>query len=147
MEQPCYVFDLDGTLADLSHRLHHILQQPKNWRAFFAECGDDKPIRHTCQLAVDLHRAGAAIVYVSGRSDEVRDQTTAWLTRHGLPSGPLFMRTQGDHRPDDTVKEELLAALRAEGFSPIMAFDDRSRVVQQWRRNGVPCAQVAEGDF
>jgi len=28
-----------------------------------------------------------------------------------------------------------------------MAFDDRNRVVATWRANGVPCAQVAEGDF
>jgi hypothetical protein len=28
-----------------------------------------------------------------------------------------------------------------------MAFDDRSQVVKMWRKRGVPCAQVADGDF
>lgn len=35
------VFDLDGTLADGDHRLHHITGETKDWRAFFAACGDD----------------------------------------------------------------------------------------------------------
>ena len=29
----------------------------------------------------------------------------------------------------------------------VMVFDDRDRVVNMWRRNGVVCAQVAPGDF
>lgn len=29
------VFDLDGTLADCEHRIHHITKEPKDWRAFF----------------------------------------------------------------------------------------------------------------
>jgi len=30
-----YVFDLDGTLANIDHRLHFIKTKPKNWPAFF----------------------------------------------------------------------------------------------------------------
>lgn len=30
------IFDIDGTLADCSHRLHWIQSKPKNWNAFFA---------------------------------------------------------------------------------------------------------------
>ena len=51
------------------------------------------------------------------------------------------------HRADDILKIELLDQIRADGFSPIMAFDDRDRVVAAWRAAGVPCAQVAPGDF
>jgi hypothetical protein len=28
-----------------------------------------------------------------------------------------------------------------------MAFDDRNSVVKMWRDLGIPCAQVADGDF
>lgn len=143
----CYIFDIDGTLADLSHRLHHIQKQPKDWRSFFGAVGDDKPIEHVCTLARDLENAGVVIVYVSGRSDECRAETLEWMDRHDLPRGRLFMRKSGDRRDDDIVKAELLAELRADGLRPVMAFDDRNRVVKQWRDNGVPCAQVADGDF
>lgn len=144
---PCYVFDIDGTVADLSHRLHHIEKQPKDWDAFFADCHKDVPIGHVRQLLQDLSKSGAKIVYVSGRSDQVRSETAAWLLGHLFPAGELYMRTAGDHRPDNIVKAELLDELLDDGFRPIMAFDDRNQVVVMWRQKGVPCAQVAEGDF
>lgn len=143
----CYIFDIDGTLADCSHRLPHIQKMPKDWKAFFAAVIDDAPIAHIIGLAVDLHTAGAKIVYVSGRSDECRNETLTWLGQQGLPEGRLYMRKSGDHRDDDILKAELLAELLVDGFKPVMAFDDRNRVVAAWRGNGVPCAQVAEGNF
>lgn len=142
----CYIFDIDGTLADLSHRLPHIEKTPKDWRSFFAACPDDAPIKHIIILAQDIQHSGAFLVFVSGRSDEVREQTADWLAKQGL-RGMLYMRKEGDHRPDHQVKVELLAELRAAGHNPIMAFDDRNTVVKMWRELGIPCAQVADGDF
>ena len=143
----CYVFDIDGTIADLSHRLHHIQGESKNWDAFFAGCEGDAPIPHIIELAQDLARGGGAIIYVSGRSDQCRKETSAWLGVNNLPIGRLYMRKAGDHRPDNIVKGELLDKLMNDGWQPRMAFDDRNQVVQMWRAKGVPCAQVAEGDF
>lgn len=82
MKRDCYLFDIDGTLADLTHRLHHIQPPlmadghygPKDWDAFFAACKDDKPILHICDLARTLS-SYAPIVLVSGRSDRVRIET------------------------------------------------------------------------
>lgn len=142
-----YIFDIDGTIADLSHRLPHIQKDPKDWDSFFAACTDDVPIRHIIKLAIDLSLAEANIVYVSGRSDQCREATETWLRMHALPEGRVYMRKAGDHRPDHQVKIELLEQLRAEGHMPVMAFDDRNTVVKMWRELGVPCAQVADGDF
>lgn len=150
----CYLFDIDGTIADLSHRLHHIagefddqgMVKPKNWEAFFSECDGDAPIPHMHAL---LHHLGrqSAIVYVTGRSSQCREATINWLKRYQLPEGALYMRKEGDHRPDNTVKGELLDRLLAENFKPIMAFEDRDQVVKMWRGRGIPCCQVAEGNF
>ncbi len=143
----CYLFDLDGTLADCGHRLRHIEGPKKDWRAFFAACGDDTPITHIARLAKTLWSAESKIVYVSGRSSECRIQTMQWIKQHDLPQAPLYMREEGDFRADDIVKGELLDQVIADGWEPIMAFDDRARVVAMWRARGIPCAQVAEGDF
>jgi phosphoglycolate phosphatase-like HAD superfamily hydrolase len=142
------VFDIDGTLADGTHRLHHIQKTPKDWTAYFAACPDDKPIPHMIAL-LDMIRSQVEVLYVSGRSDEVRGQTQDWLVKYvgWVHNRDLFMRKYGDHRPDDVIKIEMLAEIRARGFEPIMAFDDQDRVVAAWRREGVPCMQVAEGDF
>lgn len=142
----CYLFDIDGTIADLSHRLPHIQKDPKDWDAFFDACADDLPIRHIIDVAWALNGL-ADIVYVSGRSDRCKEQTLAWLAANRAPPGRLYMRKDGDHRPDHQIKLELLAQLRGDGYEPVMAFDDRDQVVGMWRANGIPCAQVAAGDF
>lgn len=143
----CYIFDIDGTLADGTHRLHWIHPRPaKDWRAYFAACGDDAPIQHIIDLARLVYYSHR-IVLVSGRSDECRDATVEWLKVHGVPYDALYMRKAGDHRNDDVLKAEILEEMIADGWAPIMAFDDRDRVVKMWRERGVPCAQVAPGDF
>ncbi|WP_439392373.1 HAD family acid phosphatase [Bradyrhizobium sp. PMVTL-01] len=153
----CYVFDIDGTIADCSHRLHHIQKQPADWTAFYEACGKDSPIAHILDLAHALSHE-ADIIFVTGRSEECRKATLAWLKRH-LPScggdwswsddgrRDLYMRAAGDHRPDHIVKSELLDRLIADGHRPIMAFEDRDQVVKMWRERGIPCAQVAPGNF
>jgi len=152
----CYVFDLDGTLADLGHRLHHIDKLKRgdaDWRAFFAACGDDKLIEpvallyNTLRCSSYLSYSGCHMVILSGRSDECREQTEAWLERHDLHHDALYMRRAGDHRPDHQLKKELLAQLLADGYEPILFVDDRERVVNMWREQGYTCLQCAAGDF
>lgn len=143
----CYIFDIDGTLADGSHRLHWIHPRPaKDWRAYFAEVIRDEPIQHIIDIARTLTR-NAPVILVSGRSDECREDTIAWLEIFQVPCSALYMRKAGDHRNDDVLKSEILDQILADGWKPIMAFDDRDRVVKMWRSRGVPCAQVAEGNF
>jgi hypothetical protein len=57
------------------------------------------------------------------------------------------MRKKGDYRDDSIVKKELLDQIRKDGYNPLLAFDDRDRVVKAWRECGIRCLQVAEGNF
>lgn len=57
------------------------------------------------------------------------------------------MRADGDHQDDQHLKRRLLARIRADGFDPVLAIDDRRRVVEMWRAEGLICAQVADGNF
>jgi phosphoglycolate phosphatase-like HAD superfamily hydrolase len=137
-----YVFDLDGTLADLTHRKPLIAR--KDWRGFFAAVGEDRPIDPVIGVLRDLHGAGNKIEIWSGRSDECRAETEAWLRHHGVPGDiPVIMRNAGDHRPDVMVKKEFLRGTDA----PDVIFDDRDSVVAMWRAEGIVCFQVAPGDF
>jgi hypothetical protein len=87
-------------------------------------------------------------VFVCGRSETaVRAETEGWLERETGIRGPLYMRNARDRRPDYIVKAELLEQVLADGYRPLMACHDRDQVVKMCRAIGVPCAQVAEGNF
>jgi hypothetical protein len=143
-----FVFDLDGTLADCQHRVPMIDGTDAGYRRFFASCTHDKPIRHVIDVAASLIECGHVVEVWSGRSDEVREQTEAWLMSNGIPRSCLTrMRQAGDHRPDDVVKRQMLHDATLRDMRPDVVFDDRDRVVAMWRAEGVPCFQVAPGDF
>ena len=160
--QPLYIFDLDGTLALIDHRRHLVEGDRKDWRAFFAACVDDEPNMPVIRTLQALRRAGAECWIWSGRSDEVHAQTVEWLCKHGcfgksvgtLPWWPFAaperfrMRASGDFRSDVELKREWLSKIEPPEFKRLTAvFDDRDAVVQMWRKAGIPCFQVAPGDF
>lgn len=146
---PLYIFDLDGTLADCTHRLRHIAAAPKDWKAFFAESDKDTPIQPLIDTARRLARGGAEIWVWTGRSDEACAHTVRWLERHLIVAyGELRMRMQGDHRPDDELKGEWLRGLGGYDRDRLVAiFEDRDRVVEMYRAHGATCFQVAPGAF
>jgi predicted kinase len=132
--RPLAVFDLDGTLADVRHRLHHLNRRPRYWNAFFAAAPDDPPLTEGLRLAL----AGATrceIAYVTGRPENCRKDTADWLARHGLPHGRLLMRAEGDHRPARTAKPELLRRL-AHDHPIAVAVDDDPQVCDAYESAG-----------
>ena len=134
------IFDIDGTIADLSDRLHYL--DKGDWKSFFAEVGNDKPITKVIELTrlfEDLHYE---IILVSGRCSSTRDNTREWLEKYQVSYDHLFMRTEGDYRADHIVKEEILREIQ-ENYSIDYVFDDRQSVVDMWRRNGLTCFQCA----
>jgi predicted kinase len=138
------IFDIDGTLADLSKRLHHIKNGSRNWDAFFAECGNDSPIEPICTLARLIRCHPFTIVLVSGRSDTAHEATVTWLDQQQIGYDQLLMRKAGDYRADDVIKEEFLDLLLADGHQILFVVDDRQRVVDMWRRRGLTCLQARE---
>ncbi|UGL62722.1 3'-phosphatase, 5'-polynucleotide kinase [Xanthomonas phage FMYAK-P1] len=154
--KPLYIFDLDGTLATIDHRRHLVESDPKQWREFYAACDGDTPCQAVIRTANALHLAGADVWVWSGRSDEVADKTSAWLLKH-LPwlrehdpfmGMALRMRFAHDHQPDVKLKRLWLSQLHPDDRARLVAvFDDRKSVVDMWRAEGVPCFQVAPGDF
>lgn len=155
--RPLYIFDVDGTLALIDHRVH-ILDQKDNkdrWRQFYSLCDMDKPNRPVIQIMNNLLLLGAQVLLFSGRSEEVRGKTITWLAKHtGLTTpelqepGFLTMREEMDYTPDHVLKEGWLDNMIEYDRQRIAAvFDDRDRVVSMWRRRGITCLQVANGDF
>lgn len=153
------ICDLDGTIADASHRMKYILQpdgskrSDPDWNAFFDACDQDAPIENVIKLVRGLHALKYRLAFVSGRSDRVFNKTVMWLSEHGFDGKyeHLGMRNHGDHRPDYQVKLELLSQLMVKMVVShddiFCALDDRDQVVQMWRKQGILCLQVADGAF
>ncbi len=91
----CVIFDVDGTLADVTHRRHHVTSKPKNWAASNAGMADDVPNENVVALAKILHGAGCVLIACSGREAVFRDVTLQWLENHGLPVEALYAPGEG----------------------------------------------------
>ena len=139
--------DIDGTVADLTHRRVYVATKPKNWPAFEKTMHLDTPIQPIIDHVRALRAGGWKVVMCSGRGEQKRVVTEVWLARHGIEYDRMYMRAEGDYRRDDIVKEELLNQAIKDGFEPDVVFDDRDQVVAMWRKRGYLCIQVAEGDF
>lgn len=158
--KPLYIFDLDGTLALISHRRHFVDREnnKKDWKGFYAACDKDQPNEPVLKVMESL-RCFADVWIFSGRSDEVRSQTVEWLVKHTSFASSDFdsafgtqdvltMRSEGDYTPDDVLKRQWLDSMLYEDRGRLVAiFDDRDRVVKMWRDSGVTCFQVAPGEF
>ena len=139
-------FDIDGTLADVSHRVHFWRESPKNWDMFKSEMRNDSPIVQICTIARSMHLHGHDVILCSGRSEDTRGWTEDWLHNNRIKFAKLYMRAEKDFRGDDVVKLELLNQIVLDwGQKPDIVFDDRPRVVKMWRENGVFVADVYQG--
>lgn len=157
MNKPIYIFDIDGTLALIGHRLHLLdeKQDADRWKRFYHKCDSDSPNKPVIRVMENLRIMGSEILFFTGRTDDVRDKTIAWLAEHTsfmthdlYQPGILTMSQVGDYTPDDQLKESWLNDMFLNDVSRIAGvFDDRDRVVNMWRQNGLTCFQVAKGDF
>jgi hypothetical protein len=153
-----FIFDLDSTLANIDHRLPYKHTRDDGTDApFNALCVNDTPIPATCRLFRLCSIAGQVRIW-TGRTEAVRGLTLQWIAKYvdwdfadsvaRHVSEYLMMRPVGDTRPDHELKEKWLNELPPDVRAKINAvFDDRDRVVQMYRRNGVICYQVADGNF
>ena len=140
------IVDLDSTLCDISHRIH--LLSKKDWVKFHLLCYKDKPNIPIINIVKSLSINGYYIHIMSGRSDIATSMTKKWLVRHCVPYNELSLKKNKDYTQDFVRKEKWLKEAYPDRKNlETIAIEDRTRVVEMWRKNGVTCLQVAEGDF
>jgi uncharacterized HAD superfamily protein len=137
------IVDIDGTLADVDHRLHYIRGKRKDWKKFFAVMSEDKPVEAVIAQVQELAK-DHNIYVVSGRPDDYRDVTVEWLKLHKVPYEALYMRKAGDFRPDDEVKQDILDA-HFDKANVALVIEDRLRVIRMWKKNGLKVQEVGSG--
>jgi len=143
----CYIFDIDGTIANIEHRRHWVRSKPKNWVAFNKAMKDDVPFEPVVRIVRNLAMCGNRIVLCSGRHDTHYKETGLWMKDVAMIHfDALYMRKEKDNRSDDIVKSELLDRILADGYKPLAVFDDRKRVKRMWVSRGLFVFDVNQND-
>ena len=149
------VFDIDGVLADCSHRLKYIQGKDKDYEKFYSdeEIMKDKIIEagrkivdmlYNLYTMEDFYRPTefyGKIILLTGRSEICEETTRIWVSKNifkDLSLYSIIMRPKNDWRPAHEVKESLIE--KHIGFENILfAFDDDDQVNEMYKKHGVMC--------
>ena len=135
---PAIICDIDGTLAMIKDR------SPFD----ASKCEQDLLNEPVAEIVKTYAALGNQIVLLSGRQDEHRYQTEAWLAKYKIPYDLLLMRATGDRRKDAVIKREIVERQLLGEYFIRFVLDDRDQVVEMWRNElGLACLQVNYGDF
>lgn len=134
--RPLAIVDLDGVVADVRHRLHHLSRRPKDWDAFFAAAADDPPHPEGLAVVETLAR-DHEVVFLTGRPRRLERATRRWLDDLGLGGHRLVMRPDGERRPAAQLKVRLLREL-AGGRTVAVVVDDDPDVLDAMAAAGYP---------
>lgn len=135
------IFDIDGVVADVRHRLHLIERRPKDWDGFFAAAADDPALADGLAMVRDA-LDGYDVMWLTGRPERTRPTTVRWLARHDLPTTPLLMRRERDFRPARIAKRDALRRIAAK-HEIALVVDDDPEVVAMLSEEGHP-AKLAD---
>lgn len=127
------ICDIDGTLAHMKDR------SPFEW----SRVGEDVVDENVLSLLLLLGK-NYNIVFLSGRDSCCYVETDSWIKKHYPMQYKLFMRSEGDCRRDDIVKEELFWNHVADNYNVKFVIDDRPQMCRKWRAMNIKTFQVAD---
>lgn len=140
---PAVVFDVDGTLVDVSSVIHLVTEGTKDFRAFHEGARACPPHQWVVDEALGHYAAkNVAVLIVTARSSRYVGPTADWLAEHGVSFDRIYMRNDGDFRPDKDVKRDILAEIREDGYEIIKAWDDNPSILDLWAEEGIEAVAV-----
>lgn len=128
------IFDLDGTMCDISHRNPYDA----------SNCLNDSPNTHVVNLCKLFYQNNHKIIFLSGREDKYRADTMSWLDCHFGGKYELFMRPSNDFRKDSEIKFEIFQREIENKYNVVAVVDDRLQVCQLWHELNLPLFRVGD---
>ena len=122
--------DIDGTIANNDHRQHY-LEGKKDWDGFFSELINDEPIFSIINKVIEEYNAGKEIVFLTGRPERYRYNTTLWLKKYFNFELKILMRKNKDHRNKLIIKREIFE-LNFDVKDIFLIFENDDELVQLW---------------
>ena len=139
------IIDLEGALANIDHRLHHINGEKKDWESFFEGMNHDSLNGWCARLCAGFQMTGHTVIFITGRPIKWFEATVSWLDANGidLRMSVLYMRKDEDFRPDVEIKREIYETMILPTYEVHLVIEDRKPVVEMWRSIGLPCLHCA----
>lgn len=134
--------DMDGTLCDVRAVRHYVRGDNRNFDRFHRASLFCPPNPDVVQAVIDGYNDGYRILIVTARDARYEQVTRDWLTKYAVSYDALYMRPWGDQRADYVVKSDILARIRADGYNPILAYDDNPRIISLWQEHGIKTVTV-----
>jgi phosphoglycolate phosphatase-like HAD superfamily hydrolase len=140
-----YIFDVDGTLANVDPYLHHVRGSNRDYDAFHEASIDALPNVEVVEMLNNAVADQHAILIVTSRKDKWRGLTSMWLAKNNLRAHALFMRSDEDNRPDYEVKRDILHKINNH-WKVLHAVDDNPNVIRLWEDNQIPTTKIGTWD-
>jgi hypothetical protein len=147
MNKDIILCDLDGTLAEISHRLHLVKTDRPNWDEFYDSCDLDSVnmwCREVLSSWLNPLMPWRKVFIVSARRQHLYKKTMRWLSTNQVEFSKLILvRPDGNHEEDQELKRRWL---HQSGLKDriLLVIDDRSKVCKMWREEGLTCLQCAD---
>jgi len=136
LKEDVIIFDIDGTLA------HKVKRSAYDWKLV----GKDTVDSPTAKVMNMLKSSGAKVIICTGRDGIALYETKKWLDKNNMDYDEIFIREEGNMKPDWLIKEEMWREI-AKDYHIVGMFDDRLQVVRRARSLGLKVFNVEYGNF
>jgi hypothetical protein len=148
----CLICDVDNCISLFNSRDKNgdvkIVHKGAHVRdPYDASTADRDMVNEPLKTIINRLSANNQIIFLSGRLEKFRPQTESFLNENFYSIYKLYMRKDGDIRPDEIVKKELFDNHIRNQYNCLCVFDDRLKVCKMWHKIGLklfrfgnPCA-------
>ena len=139
MIKPAILIDLDGTLAEVDHRI-------KNGKCDHTKIKDDdynKAMREIISKFQDTHN----IIIFTAREDKWREATMRWCWYNFIIFDKLFMPLPHHRGPNYLVKYQMYKEFIEGEYEVLFAIDDNNKVVEMLRDLGITTFQIRNTEY
>lgn len=145
------IFDVDGTLANVYPYIHHIRNihnSPdfkKDYDKFHSESINAEPNQEVVEMLNKAFFDQNHVLVVTSRNEYWRGVTSYWLAKNDIGHHALYMRKDGDFRPDYEVKKEILLKIKKH-WNVVHAVDDNPSILKLWYEYGISTTKIGDWD-
>jgi FMN phosphatase YigB (HAD superfamily) len=140
-----YIFDVDGTLANVDPYIHLVRGPNRDYNAFHEASIDALPNFDVVEMLNQAFFDQKHILIVTSRKEKWRGLTSLWLAKNDIGHHALYMRKDDDNRPDYEVKKDILVQINKH-WHVVHAVDDNPNVIRLWEDYGIPTTKIGTWD-